>query len=153
MVTNELITYRKMTLEDIDQVHLIEEEAFTIPWTKEAFEHEMTTNLYSYYILAETEAKEIIGYCGMWIVMDECHITNVAVAERMRGKKIGEGLMREAIRIVLEQKVVLMTLEVRVTNDVAKNLYHKLGFKDGGIRKNYYTDTREDALVMWVEFK
>ena len=153
MVTNEHITYRKMTLEDIDQVYLIEEEAFTIPWTKEAFEHEMTTNLYSYYILAETEAKEIIGYCGMWIVMDECHITNVAVAERMRGKKIGEGLMREAIRIVLEQKVVLMTLEVRVTNDVAKNLYHKLGFKDGGIRKNYYTDTREDALVMWVEFK
>ena len=61
--------------------------------------------------------------------------------------------MREAIRVVLEQDVVLMTLEVRVTNDVAKNLYHKLGFQDGGIRKNYYTDTQEDALVMWVEFK
>ncbi|MBD7946050.1 ribosomal protein S18-alanine N-acetyltransferase [Psychrobacillus sp. FSL K6-2684] len=147
------ITYRKMTIEDIDQVLLIEEEAFTLPWTREAFEHEMTTNLYSYYLVAETEEKDIVGYCGMWIVMDESHITNVAVAERMRGHKIGEGLMREAIRVVKEQKVVLMTLEVRVSNIVAKNLYYKLGFQDGGIRKNYYTDTQEDALVMWVEFK
>lgn len=147
------INYRKMTIEDIDQVLRIEQEAFTLPWTREAFEHEMTTNLYSYYILAETEEKEIVGYCGMWIVMDESHITNVAVTENMRGLKIGEGLMREAFRVVLEQEVVLMTLEVRVSNDVAKNLYYKLGFQDGGIRKNYYTDTQEDALVMWVEFK
>lgn len=142
-----------MTLEDIDQVLLIEQEAFNPPWTREAFEHEMTTNLYSHYLVAETEAKEIVGYCGMWIVMDESHITNVAVAERMRGNKIGEGLMLEAIRVVTEQNVVLMTLEVRVSNDVAKNLYHKLNFQDGGIRKNYYSDTGEDALVMWVEFK
>ncbi|WP_298467676.1 ribosomal protein S18-alanine N-acetyltransferase [Psychrobacillus sp. FSL K6-4046] len=147
------ITYRKMTIEDIDQVLLIEEEAFAHPWTREAFEHEMTTNLYSYYLVAETEEKDIVGYCGMWIVMDESHITNVAVAERMRGHRIGEGLMREAIRIVKEQQGVLMTLEVRVSNTVAKNLYYKLGFQDGGIRKNYYTDTQEDALVMWVEFK
>ena len=90
------ITYRKMTLEDIDQVLLIEQEAFDTPWTREAFEHEMTTNLYSHYLVAETEAKEIVGYCGMWIVMDESHITNVAVAERMRGNKIGEGLMRRS---------------------------------------------------------
>ncbi|MCM3359049.1 MULTISPECIES: ribosomal protein S18-alanine N-acetyltransferase [unclassified Psychrobacillus] len=147
------ITYRKMTIEDIDQVLLIEEEAFAHPWTREAFEHEMTTNLYSYYLVAEIEEKDIVGYCGMWIVMDESHITNVAVAERMRGHRIGEGLMREAIRIVKEQQGVLMTLEVRVSNTVAKNLYYKLGFQDGGIRKNYYTDTQEDALVMWVEFK
>ena len=147
------ITYRKMTIEDIDQVLLIEEEAFAHPWTREAFEHEMTTNLYSYYLVAETEEKDIVGYCGMWIVIDESHITNVAVAERMRGHRIGEGLMREAIRIVKEQQGVLMTLEVRVSNDIAKNLYYKLGFQDGGIRKNYYTDTQEDALVMWVEFK
>lgn len=142
-----------MTLDDIDQVLLIEQEAFDTPWTREAFEHEMTTNLYSHYLVAETEDKDIIGYCGMWVVIDESHITNVAVAERMRGNKIGEGLMREAIRVVTEQNVVLMTLEVRVTNDVAKNLYHKLNFQDGGIRKNYYSDTGEDALVMWVEFK
>ena len=142
-----------MTLGDIDQVLLIEQEAFDTPWTREAFEHEMTTNLYSHYLVAETEDKDIIGYCGMWVVIDESHITNVAVAERMRGNKIGEGLMREAIRVVTEQNVVLMTLEVRVTNDVAKNLYHKLNFQDGGIRKNYYSDTGEDALVMWVEFK
>ncbi|MEK3996735.1 ribosomal protein S18-alanine N-acetyltransferase [Psychrobacillus sp. FSL K6-2365] len=151
METN--IMYRKMTLDDIDQVLLIEQEAFDTPWTREAFEHEMTTNLYSHYLVAETEAKDIIGYCGMWVVMDESHITNVAVAERMRGNKIGEGLMREAIRVVTEQNVVLMTLEVRVSNDVAKNLYYKLNFQDGGIRKNYYSDTGEDALVMWVEFK
>lgn len=142
-----------MTIEDIDQILLIEEEAFSTPWNREAFEHEMTLNLYSYYIVAETETKELVGYCGMWVVVDESHITNVAVAERMRGQKIGEGLMQEAIRVVLEQNVVLMTLEVRVTNDIAKKLYYKLGFQDGGIRKKYYTDTGEDALVMWVEFK
>lgn len=153
MITKQTITYRKMTIEDIDQILLIEEEAFASPWTREAFAHEMTTNEYSYYVVAETDEKQIVGYCGMWIVLDESHITNVAVAEHMRGQKIGEGMMREAIRIVRERDVVLMTLEVRVTNNVAKNLYYKLGFQDGGIRKNYYTDTQEDALVMWVEFK
>ncbi|MEK5036886.1 ribosomal protein S18-alanine N-acetyltransferase [Sporosarcina sp. FSL K6-3457] len=146
------IQYRKMVVEDIPAVVEIEQEAFAIPWTREVFEHEMTGNNYAHYVVA-VDDEEVIGHCGMWIVLDECHITNVAVRLHMRGNGIGEALMREAIALCKEMDVRLMTLEVRTTNDTAQNLYRKLGFQDGGIRKNYYTDDDEDALVMWVEFK
>lgn len=135
---------------DIPSVVAIEEEAFAIPWTQEIFEHEMNGNNYAHYIVA-LENEEVIGHFGMWIVLDECHITNIAVRKRLRGRGIGEKLMSEAIRLCKEMNVKLMTLEVRVSNHTAQNLYRKLGFQDGGIRKNYYTDDREDALVMWVE--
>lgn len=145
------INYRAMTEGDIPSVVGIEEEAFPIPWTQEIFEHEMNGNNYAHYVVA-VEDDTVIGHCGMWIVLDECHITNVAVRKRLRGQGIGEGLMREAVRLCNEMKVKLMTLEVRVSNRTAQNLYRKMGFQDGGIRKNYYSDDREDALVMWVEF-
>lgn len=148
-----LISYRKMTVEDIDAVLKIEHEAFSLPWTRDAFVQEMTTNLHAYYVVAETDDKQIVGFCGMWLVMDESHITNVAVTEAVKGQGIGEGLMREAIRVSKEHEVVVMTLEVRVSNTIAQNLYRKLDFQNGGIRRGYYTDTNEDALVMWVEFK
>ena len=144
------INYREMVQEDIPSVVEIEEEAFPTPWTKEIFEHEMNGNEYAYYVVAEVDEK-VIGHCGMWVVLDECHITNVAVREHLRGNGIGEGLMREAIAFCKELDVRLMTLEVRLTNATAQNLYRKLGFQDGGIRKNYYSDDHEDALVMWVE--
>ena len=83
-------------------------------------------------------------------MIDAAQITNVAVVESVRGQGIGEGLMREAMRVAKEANMDVMSLEVRVTNTVAQNLYRKLGFKDGGIRKGYYTDNQEDALVMWV---
>lgn len=139
-----------MTVKDIADVVKIEEEAFATPWTAEVFEHEMTGNNYAHYIVATNEEK-VIGHCGMWIVLDECHITNIAVLKEYRGHGIGEKLLRESIQLCEELDVKLMTLEVRVSNEVAQNMYRKLGFQDGGIRKNYYTDDREDALVMWVE--
>ena len=140
-----------MTMEDIPAVVEIEKEAFATPWTQEIFVHEMTGNDYAHYIVAVTE-DEVIGHCGMWVVLDECHITNVAVRKSLRGHGIGEALMRKAIELCKANEVRLMTLEVRVSNHTAQNLYRKLGFQDGGIRKNYYTDDHEDALVMWVEF-
>ncbi|MFC4409664.1 ribosomal protein S18-alanine N-acetyltransferase [Chungangia koreensis] len=144
------ITYRKMTSDDVEAVHAIEVESFTLPWTKESFAYEMAENQNALYVIAEHDEKGIVGYCGMWVIIDECHITNVAVTNRMRGFGIGEGLMREAIRLSKEIGVVHMTLEVRVSNTIAQNLYRKLGFAEGGIRKSYYTDNFEDALVMWV---
>ena len=146
------IIYREMETSDISSVVEIEKEVFATPWTAEVFEHEMTGNDYAHYVVAEYE-KKVIGHCGMWIVLDECHITNVAVRKHMQGNGIGEALMKEAIAVCLENEVRLMTLEVRMTNITAQNLYRKLGFQDGGIRKKYYTDDHEDALVMWVEFK
>jgi ribosomal-protein-alanine N-acetyltransferase len=149
----DTVFYRKMTVADIDGVLKIEEEAFSLPWTRDAFVQEMTTNLHAYYIVAENDQGQIVGFCGMWMIIDESHITNVAVAEHVKGQGIGEGLMREAIRVAREHEVVLMSLEVRVSNTIAQNLYRKLDFQNGGIRKGYYTDNQENALVMWVEFK
>jgi len=144
-----MITYRRMTPGDVEAVHAIELATFPTPWTLDSFHYEMRENQYAHYLVAEDEIG-IIGFCGMWLVIDAAQITNVAVVERMRGQKIGEALMKEAMRVAREGNMDVMSLEVRVTNVVAQNLYRKLGFQDGGIRKGYYTDNGEDALVMWV---
>lgn len=148
---SELVTFRKMTIHDVNEVYEIEKQSFTLAWTKEAFEQEMLKNEFAYYVLAETQ-EGVVGYCGMWLVMDEAHITNIAISPKERGKKFGEALMREAIKTAKAQGAKLMTLEARVSNIAALNLYKKLGFKNGGIRKGYYTDNQEDAIVMWVNF-
>lgn len=140
---------RKMTNDDVPAVHAIEEAVFPTPWTLDSFYYEMNENQYAHYLVAEHEG-EIVGFCGLWLVIDAAQITNVAVVEKMRGQKLGEALMREAIRISKEADMDAMTLEVRVTNSVAQNLYRKLGFQDGALRKGYYTDNGEDALLMWV---
>lgn len=144
------IVYRKMVSEDVPAVYAIELATFPTPWTLDSFYYEMHENQYAHYVLAVDENNTIIGFCGMWMVIDAAQITNVAVLETARGQGIGEGLMREAMRIAREHGMDVMSLEVRETNIVAQNLYRKLAFQDGGIRKGYYTDNGEDALVMWV---
>lgn len=144
-----MITYRKMTLADVPAVHDIEVATFPTPWTLDSFYYEMNENSYAHYLVAEDDG-ELVGFCGLWNVIDAAQITNVAVVERMRGHGIGEKLMREAMHIAKEAGMDVMSLEVRVTNTVAQNLYRKLGFQDGGLRKRYYADNGEDALVMWV---
>lgn len=146
-----MVHYRKMTPEDVEAVHKIEEATFPTPWSLDSFHYEMRENQYAYYILAEDDSGEIVGFCGMWLVIDSAQITNVAVIEKVRGQGIGEGLMKEAMRVAKLHNIDIMSLEVRVSNEVAQNLYRKLGFNDGGIRKGYYQDNQEDALVMWVK--
>ncbi|MCH6269588.1 ribosomal protein S18-alanine N-acetyltransferase [Neobacillus citreus] len=141
--------FRYMREEDIDQVLEVEHASFTTPWSREAFYNEMHNNNFAVYIVLEHENK-IIGYCGVWVVIDEGHVTNVAILPEYRGKKLGEMMMRKLISVCRERGARSMTLEVRVTNHVAQSLYRKLGFQNGGIRKNYYSDNLEDALVMWV---
>ncbi|MDN5709453.1 MAG: ribosomal protein S18-alanine N-acetyltransferase [Planococcus sp. (in: firmicutes)] len=148
---SESVKFRKMTIHDVNEVYEIEKQSFTLAWTKEAFEQEMLKNEFAYYGLAETQER-VVGYCGMWLVMDEAHITNIAISPKERGRKFGEALMREAIETAKAQGAKLMTLEARVSNIAALNLYKKLGFQNGGIRKGYYTDNQEDAIVMWVNF-
>lgn len=144
------VYYRKMTVADVPAVYAIELATFPTPWTLDSFYYEMTENQFAHYILAVNSDETIIGFCGMWMVIDAAQITNVAVVESARGLGIGERLMREAMDIAWAHQMDIMSLEVRVSNNVAKNLYRKLGFQDGGIRKGYYTDNQEDALVMWV---
>lgn len=146
---NKSLTFRFMNEQDIDDVLEIEQKSFATPWSREAFYNELTQNQFAVYVVLEEEEK-VIGYCGVWIVVDEAHITNVAMLPDYRGRKLGEALMRKIIEVAVEMGAKTMTLEVRVSNFTAQSLYRKLGFQDGAIRKNYYTDNQEDALVMWV---
>lgn len=139
-----------MTLQDLDRIVEIEQLSFTLPWSRSSFYQELTNNPYARYIVMEHDGQ-IIGYCGMWLVIDEAHITNIAVLPQFRSKKLGEALMRQAMTLAREEGAQTMTLEVRVSNTVAQSLYRKLGFLNGGIRKRYYSDNQEDALVMWVK--
>ncbi|RXJ01328.1 ribosomal-protein-alanine N-acetyltransferase [Anaerobacillus alkaliphilus] len=140
---------RYMVKEDIDDVLVVEEKSFATPWSRTAFLNEILHNQFAHYLVIENEG-EIIGYCGVWIIVDEAHITNIAIHPNFRGFKLGEQLLVHAIELARTLGGTKMTLEVRVSNHVAQRLYSKLGFKPGGIRKQYYTDNQEDALVMWV---
>ncbi|GIN64016.1 ribosomal-protein-alanine acetyltransferase [Robertmurraya siralis] len=143
------LTFREMEEKDIDQIVFIENESFTSPWSRESFVNELTKNRFALYTVLEDE-DGVFGYCGVWIIVDEAHITNIAVLPKYRGKKLGEALLKKVMEIAKEKGAKTMTLEVRVSNYIAQSLYRKLGFQNGGIRKSYYTDNHEDALVMWV---
>lgn len=143
------LTFRLMEEKDIDQILRIEEECFATPWSRESFENELAENKYALYIVLEEE-EQVIGYCGAWLIIDEIHITNIAILPEHRGRKLGDALLRKVMEIARTESAKRMTLEVRVSNHVAISLYRKLGFQDGGIRKSYYSDNYEDALVMWV---
>lgn len=143
------INFRLMTIDDIKDIMTIEKASFAIPWTYEAYYNEVMLNKYAHYIVLEVN-HTIIGYCGLWVIIDEAHITNIAIDPQYRGQKLGEALLRQVMLIALQKGAKTMSLEVRVSNYVAQNLYRKLGFQNGGIRKGYYTDNHEDALIMWV---
>jgi [ribosomal protein S18]-alanine N-acetyltransferase len=145
----DTITFRLMQPEDIDQVWRIEKLSFPCPWSREAFYNELYHNHFANYLVM-TDGDQVIGYCGVWIIVDEAHITNIAVLPEYRGKGLGEELMKKTMELAKHLGATKMTLEVRVSNHVAQSLYRKLGFQNGGIRKQYYTDNQEDALVMWV---
>lgn len=138
-----------MQLEDIESVLEIEHASFTIPWTEDAFIRELTINEYANYTVLE-ENDQIVGYCGMWLILDEASITNIAILPGYRGRQLGEALLRFVMEYARQKGGKTMSLEVRVSNIIAQGLYRKLGFLNGGIRKGYYTDNYEDALVMWV---
>ncbi len=143
-----MIQILKMTTEHIKDVHKIEEDSFSIPWSEKAFYDELTKNKMAIYIVAKKD-NEIIGYGGMWHVINEGHITNVAVKKEYRGKGVGTKIIDAFIDIAKEKEMIGITLEVRVSNDIAKNLYKKNGFIMEGIRKEYYEDNKEDAIIMW----
>ncbi|GGG02248.1 ribosomal protein S18-alanine N-acetyltransferase [Paenibacillus aceti] len=144
------IEFRPMTLEDIPDVMVIEHESFTLPWSEGAFRNEMTMNHFARYLILEVEGKPV-GYCGMWTIVDEAHITNIAIRTAMRGQHLGEHLLRVMMDWAVDLGMVRMTLEVRVSNYIAQSLYGKMGFVPTGRRKDYYSDNHEDALIMWCD--
>lgn len=140
--------FRSMRLSDVEQICQIEEEAFSTPWTAAAYINELKNNQLARYLVMELD-DEVIGYAGMWLIMEEAHITNVAIRADYRGKRLGERLVLELQRTARFIGAIRMTLEVRISNQIAQNLYHKLGFASVGLREGYYSDG-EDAMIMWM---
>ncbi|MDD4753636.1 MAG: ribosomal protein S18-alanine N-acetyltransferase, partial [Desulfitobacteriaceae bacterium] len=126
--------------EHLDQVLEIERVSFPTPWSRESFLGELLQNALAYYFACFRD-NMLIGYAGMWIIIDEAHITNVAVHPDFRGKKVGEILILHMMAEALKRGAYKMTLEVRPTNDIAIKLYTRMGFESVGRRKGYYTDT------------
>ncbi len=143
------ITISKLTYEDLDGIYEVEKDSFPIPWSISSFEEELK-NILATYLVAKLDEK-IIGYIGMWFVMDECHITNIAVLKEYRNQKVATKLLNEMLKLCKEHKTTYIMLEVRASNIPAQKLYSKFNFKEEVIRKNYYKNpdqTREDAIVM-----
>ena len=137
---------RRMTIDDVDQVHAIESATFARPWTREDFVKEMTANSCARYLVAEMDDK-IIGFAGAWIVLDEAHVTNIAISREFRGMGYGKALTKALLQYAANLGVCYTTLEVRKSNERAQKLYQALGFEYVGTRKKYYEDNGEDALL------
>lgn len=146
------VVIRRMTVHDVDQVHDVEKLTFSLPWSRDSFQNELTHNQFAHYLVLEREG-EVVGYGGMWLIGDEAHVTNIAIAPEYRGRKWGEKLLLAMKRYAIQQGAIAMTLEVRASNQVAQALYEKIGFYKTGIRPKYYSDNGEDALIMWVNFE
>ena len=143
------ITY--MTKDDVENVINIEAEAYgKHHWSKSSFYDEMSNNLAKYYC-AKTSDGELVGYAGTWHIIDEGHLTTIAVKKDFLRKHIGEAIIHRIIEDCYKDKVKYLTLEVRVSNIPAIKLYEKYGFQSLGTRKGYYQDNNEDALIMWTE--
>jgi len=145
---------RAMQEKDIPQIIEIEKESFPTPWSAYAFKCELADNDFARYLVITIEDNPdlVIGYGGMWLIIDEAHITNIAIASHYRGKKLGDLLMNGLEALAMQKGALRMTLEVRVSNEKAQNLYKNRGFIPSGIRPNYYVAENEDALIMWKEF-
>ena len=144
------ILVRAMTPDDLDGVMAVEQGSFAAPWSRSAFAEELEKNRLARYLVA-LDGDVIVGYAGTWLVINEAHVTNVAVQVGRRHEGIGRLLMEALMKLARDEGMESMTLEVRVSNEAAKALYDQLGFVSAGIRKNYYSETKEDALILWRE--
>lgn len=151
------IEVEAMVESDLEEVLSMERLSFSTPWSRQIFLDELRNKEFSRMITARAcdrnIYKGILGYGCYWIIYDEVHITNMAVHNKYRRKGIGEQLLRYMIEEARKMKSRLLTLEVRSSNLKAQALYQKFGFKAVAIRKKYYSDPREDALVMLLELK
>lgn len=141
-----MIVVREMLTEDLEQVMEIENALFSVPWTKEGFFTYLIKSD-ALFLVAE-EKGEILGYCGVLMVLDEGDITNVAVKASRQGEGIGGLLVNSLILLVRERGVTTLHLEVRESNARAIRLYERAGFVRDGVRKNYYTEPLEHAVLM-----
>lgn len=137
---------------DLTQVMAIEQKSFADPWTLQSFYREIQENPYSRYLVAYRQER-LVAYIGGWLINDQLHITNLAVDPQERGNGLAKKLLDELVRLSRKEGINKATLEVRVSNDAAINLYRKNGFAIVGRRPKYYINNQEDALIMWKEYQ
>ena len=144
----EELIIRKGVPEDIDDMELLEQQCFVTPWSRESLRYELAENPLALYVVAEISGH-VAGYVGVWSIVDEGHITNVAVSPDFRRRHIGMALIDTMLKVTAGSGIRSHTLEVRASNAPAIGLYKKFGFTEAGLRKGYYEDNGEDAIIMW----
>ena len=145
--SSTVIHFRTLLPEDAEGVAAVERESFPTPWSREDFWRE-ASNDFACYIVALEDA-EIIGFGGCWISFEEAQVTNIALTSAQRGRGLGKDLMTRLMCAAAARGAERMTLEVRPSNTSALRLYEGLGFAAIGVRKKYYQDNDEDAILMW----
>jgi len=143
---NEIII-SEMKLEHIDEVYNIFINSLKVKWSVKDFKKELENRLARYFVAIQDDT--VVGFGGMWVIIDEAHITNIAVHPDLRRSGIGDKLLRHMYKFCADHNIIGITLEVRENNLVAQNFYKNLGFSVEGRRKKYYQDTGEDAIIMW----
>lgn len=139
-----------MTVADIPDVHEIELASFPVPWPAYAFRQELEMNRLARYLLVKA-GGEVVAYGGIWLMVDEAHVTTFAVLPSWRRQGIGGLLMVEVMRMAHDVGASVATLEVRLSNEAARALYARFGFRPVGLRPRYYSDNGEDALIMTTD--
>ena len=146
----EPVRFGDLTAQHLPGVLAIERCSFPTPWSERAFISELTQNAYARYVVA-LRGEAVVGYGGMWLILDEAHITNIAVHPADRRQGLGDAILTELERRARAHGCHSMTLEVRPSNGVAQRLYRRHGFMPRGLRPGYYADTHEDAIIMWKD--
>lgn len=139
-----------MALDDLVAVQEIERASFTTPWPAHAYRQEIETNRLAHYLVARV-GDALVAYAGIWLMVDEAHVTTFAVHPDWRRRRIGERLLLALLDLAVDRRAREATLEVRLSNLAARRLYEKYGFRPVGIRPRYYSDDGEDALIMTTE--
>ena len=147
MALTARVVVDRMRLEDVPAVHEIERLSFRTPWPAYAFEQELRANRLARYVVARA-GDRVVGFAGVWLMVDDAHVTTFGVHPDWRRQGIGRQLMLNVAELSMAIGARRMTLEVRASNDAAQALYHAFGFEIVGRRPHYYTDDGEDALVM-----
>lgn len=142
-----VIVFRALTAADAAGAARVERESFPTPWSREDFWREANSKFACYIVACEDDA--VVGFAGCWISFEEAQVTNIALLRAHRERGLGRRLMEEMMRAAVRRGAERMTLEVRPSNAAALHLYERLGFSAVGVRKKYYQDNDEDAILMW----
>ncbi|MDD5131225.1 MAG: ribosomal protein S18-alanine N-acetyltransferase [bacterium] len=144
------VIYEHLKEEDLEAVLKIEQNSFPLPWTRGMFEQELHIPTSHFFVAKALPGKEVIGYAGYWQVVDELHLINMAVHPEYRRQGLGKHLLYYILCDGKRLGLKKATLEVRASNQAAQRLYEQLGFKNIALRKSYYADNLEDAVIMWL---